>query len=168
MTAQDFLDRLEGVRPRGSGKWSAQCPAHQDRGPSLSIGEGIGRILVHCFAGCPPGAIVATLGLAMRDLFTATSTSRRQRPTQKSQRLDLVAAAFRFELASLDRRLRADAVLEAVADFSGDDLGDQDRDRLMTMVARAYADNDRAEFLETVADDFRMKAFHEREDRHAA
>ena len=46
-----FLDRLEGVRGR-DGKFMARCPAHDDRGPSLSIGEGDrGSVLIHCFAG---------------------------------------------------------------------------------------------------------------------
>src|SRR5829696_7869717 len=47
-----LLDRLEGVRQRGEG-YQALCPAHEDREPSLSVGEGEdGRVLVKCFAGC--------------------------------------------------------------------------------------------------------------------
>lgn len=43
---------LRGVRRMGSG-WLARCPAHDDREPSLSVGEGHGgRLLLHCFAGC--------------------------------------------------------------------------------------------------------------------
>jgi putative DNA primase/helicase len=30
----------------------ARCPAHDDRTPSLSIGERDGKVLFHCFAGC--------------------------------------------------------------------------------------------------------------------
>jgi hypothetical protein len=48
----------------------ARCPAHDDRHASLSIAEGKdGRILLHCFADCTTEAIVAALGLEMRDLF---------------------------------------------------------------------------------------------------
>lgn len=168
MTVQVLLDRLDNVRSRGSGRWSACCPAHPDKTPSLSIRETDTRILLHCFGGCEPKQIVAVLGLELKDLFTDNPTSHGQRPIPKPQKLDLVAVAFRFELAALDRQLRADAVLEAVAKFNGDDLSEKEQDRLMKAVARAFEDKDRAEFLKTAADDFRVKAFQEREDRHAA
>jgi hypothetical protein len=57
------------VRPSGTG-WSGQCPAHEDRNPSLSIRTGRdGRCLVKCHAGCETEAIVAELGLGMKDLM---------------------------------------------------------------------------------------------------
>ncbi len=168
MMPAHLLRHLEKVRDHGFGRWSARCPAHADRLPSLSIREADSRILLHCFAGCKPEAIVEALGLEMRDLFTDTPTHPGQQPVLKPQRLDLVAVAFRFELAALDRRFRADAVLKAVAGFNGDNVSDEDRDRLMNAVACAYADRDRAAYLETVADDFRLKAFQKREDCHAA
>lgn len=69
MTAREFLSRLDGVR-EVKGGWKAKCPAHEDKKPSLSIAEGEdGRILLKCFAGCPPEAIVTALGLGMRHLF---------------------------------------------------------------------------------------------------
>ena len=34
-----ILDRLRGVRKIGDRKWTARCPAHDDRSPSLSIRE---------------------------------------------------------------------------------------------------------------------------------
>jgi len=168
MTAPDVLSLLNCGRSRGTGRWVARCPAHQDSTPSLSIREIDDRILLHCFGGCKPEEIVAALGLEMRDLFTDSSISQRQRPTSKPQKLDLVDVAFRLELGAFDRRIRADAILQAISNFPGDDLTEEDRDRLMNAVARAYADRDRAEFLEAVGDDFRLKAFHERTERHAA
>ena len=33
-----ILDRLSGVKKSGKG-WSAPCPAHDDRRPSLSVSE---------------------------------------------------------------------------------------------------------------------------------
>jgi len=49
---QAVLNRLEGVR-RAAGGYVARCPAHDDREPSLSLGEGTdGRLLLFCFAGC--------------------------------------------------------------------------------------------------------------------
>lgn len=168
MRAADFLLRLEGARSRGSDRWSARCPAHPDKSPSLSIRETGSRILLHDFGGCEPEQIVAALGLELKDLFTDTPVHPGQRSTSKPQKFDIVAQTFRFELAAHDRRLRADAVLQAVADFNSAELSDQQRDRLMNAVARAYADQDRAEFLEAVADDLRLKALYERTKRHAA
>ena len=75
--------------------------------------------------------------------------------------------AFRFELGALDRRLRAEQVLKAVATFSADRMQDEDRHRLMKVVARAYDDQERAVLLETVADDLRMKTYQERNSPHA-
>jgi Protein of unknown function (DUF3631)/Toprim-like len=67
--AERLLGRLEGVRRSGKG-WTARCPAHEDRQPSLSIAEGEdGRLLLHCFAGCPVERVVAAVGLELRDLF---------------------------------------------------------------------------------------------------
>lgn len=50
------------------GMWT--CPAHEDRHPSLSLGEGEdGRGLVHCFAGCATADVLGALGLGLADLF---------------------------------------------------------------------------------------------------
>jgi hypothetical protein len=38
-----------------------QCPAHEDRNPSLSITEKNGKVLIHCFAGCGPADVIAAL-----------------------------------------------------------------------------------------------------------
>lgn len=48
----------------------AQCPAHEDRTASLSVGTGAdGRILLRCFAECSVYEITSALGLEMTDLF---------------------------------------------------------------------------------------------------
>lgn len=46
--------RAGGYRvAKASGGWQAQCPAHDDQNPSLSIGTGAdGRALLYCHAGC--------------------------------------------------------------------------------------------------------------------
>jgi hypothetical protein len=57
------------MRKVGSG-WIANCSAHEDRSPSLSITEGEdGRLLLHCFAGCQVHDILAAVGLTVSDLF---------------------------------------------------------------------------------------------------
>ena len=70
MNAAEFVSRLDRVIERGSGQWSARCPAHDDRSPSLSIRETEdGRTLLHCFAGCTVSDVLASVGLGLSDLF---------------------------------------------------------------------------------------------------
>lgn len=69
MTADELLNKLDGVRARGTGKWMARCSAHHDNNPSLSISEGERGLLVWCWAGCSVQAICTSLGLQLRDLF---------------------------------------------------------------------------------------------------
>jgi len=58
------------ARPSGKNRWIGHCPAHEDREPSLSIRLTFdGRVLLHCFAGCPIEAVLSALGLEFRDLF---------------------------------------------------------------------------------------------------
>lgn len=70
MSAEALLARLDRVRRVGVGKFVARCPAHEDRGPSLAVAEvGDGRLLVHCFAGCTPLAVLDAIGLDFAALF---------------------------------------------------------------------------------------------------
>lgn len=70
MTLNAFIALLTGVRRTDSG-YTALCPAHDDRKPSLSVSQGVdGKILVHCFSGCSLDSILKKIGLKARDLFT--------------------------------------------------------------------------------------------------
>jgi hypothetical protein len=65
-----IIDRLDGVKPTGPGRWIAKCPGHADRSPSLSIREGDdGRVLLHDFGGCSTSDVLEALGLQLSDLF---------------------------------------------------------------------------------------------------
>lgn len=65
-----FLDRLDRVRQVGPGRWTARCPSHDDKSPSLSIREtDDGTILIKCFAGCGAADVVAAVGMTLADLF---------------------------------------------------------------------------------------------------
>lgn len=67
---ENILALLTKVRQRQPGQWSACCPAHEDKGPSLSIREiPDGAVLIHCFAGCAVTDVVGALGLELSDLF---------------------------------------------------------------------------------------------------
>jgi hypothetical protein len=137
----------------------------------LSITEGTdGRILLHDFAGCPPSDIVAALNLELKDLFSDAPTPHGHPTPPRQTKIDRVALAFLFELAALDRRLRAERVMQAVKSISISESPDHDLDRLIDAAALAYADIERAELLEDVADGLRAKAFARKEGTlsHAA
>ncbi len=59
MTARELARHLRGRRS-GAG-WSACCPAHRDKEPSLSISERDGKLLIHCFAGCDQERVIGVL-----------------------------------------------------------------------------------------------------------
>jgi hypothetical protein len=61
-------------KPLVGDSFTARCPAHDDRDPSLSVSKGEHGILVHCFAGCQTTDILDRLGLSYNDLFYETST----------------------------------------------------------------------------------------------
>lgn len=69
-----LLDRLEKVRRERDGQWNACCPAHDDRSPSLAVGETQdGRVLVHCHGGCSVEDVLVAIGLDMTDLYPDTT-----------------------------------------------------------------------------------------------
>lgn len=69
MTIDEIVSRLSKPKKNGNG-YTALCPAHDDKSPSLSIAEGDdGKILLKCFVGCSTETIVRVIGLEMKDLF---------------------------------------------------------------------------------------------------
>lgn len=96
MTIDALLDRLDGVRQTGAGRFMARCPAHADRNPSLSIRAlDDGRVLLHCFAGCEVADVVGAVGLTISDLFppralTATALASRRLELSASEALLLL------------------------------------------------------------------------------
>lgn len=74
MGVGELLPLLKEVREMGPSTWIAQCPAHDDHDPSLSIKESDGKILLYCHAGCPTEHVVSALGLTMADLFGDPTT----------------------------------------------------------------------------------------------
>lgn len=94
-----LLGRLEKVKQTGRDRWMACCPAHQDRHPSLSIAETHdGTILIHDFGGCPPGDVLAAVGMRLVDLFP-------NKASQHANRGSLPDWKRRRFRAALDREL---------------------------------------------------------------
>ena len=88
---EDVLTALEahGCRvQQDGGGWKAQCPAHVDTDPSLSIhyGNKEGLIVLHCFGGCTFPAILAALGLDNSPRATPTTfkPNGRKRPVPRA------------------------------------------------------------------------------------
>jgi len=76
---ENLLSRLSKVKGR-NGAWTACCPAHEDKSPSLAIKEGdAGRVLLHCFGGCDVHSVLGAVGMDMSDLFPAKRDSRDSR-----------------------------------------------------------------------------------------
>ncbi|EGV18773.1 hypothetical protein [Thiocapsa marina] len=119
-----LLNRLEGVRAAGDGKWSARCPAHEDRSPSLSVRDTGERVLLHCFTGCESEDVLAALGLTWSDLYEDRLDAARfaQRPNK----------ALRRRMADLDPLEVERAVLRIAATEirSGRVLGVEDQARV--------------------------------------
>src|SRR5690606_38796006 len=97
------LAKLPDAKKSGSG-WSACCPAHDDRQPSLSIAEGEdGRVLLKCHAGCSTEAICAAIDLQLSDLMPASDRSVNGKPRivatyeYRDEASDLLFQVVRFE-----------------------------------------------------------------------
>lgn len=91
MTPIDLiLQHLPDAKRCGKG-WTACCPGHDDRKASLSVDIGEqGRVLLRCHAGCATPALLAAMGLTLRDLYPdesgqqprpSSTTPERHRPS---------------------------------------------------------------------------------------
>ena len=118
------LSRLEHPRQRQDGQWSARCPAHEDKNPSLSIREtDEGAVLVHCFAGCSFERIFACLDLDVSDAFPPRNKSGRE-PRQTPR---LIAPSQALEILNTE----ANFVAVCANNFAnGIPLNKADRERL--------------------------------------
>jgi len=124
---EQLLGRLERVKGR-NGSWTARCPAHDDKGPSLAIREtDDGRILLHCFAGCPVDSVVGAIGMDMTDLFPPDE-KRRDYPVEGKPRLKPA-----FYASDLIRILAFEALVVSICAHDirkGKKLSDDDNERL--------------------------------------
>lgn len=81
MTPVERLTSLLSARGLRVSRSLFRCPAHEDARASLSVSEGRdGRALLKCHAGCTVEAIVASLGLDMKDLFADEPRASRSGP----------------------------------------------------------------------------------------
>lgn len=86
MSLATVLQKFERVKEAGPGKYSALCTGHADKSPSLTIREtDDGRVLLHCFAGCPTENVLAGAGLTFADLFPERTRHDRPRGPSRAQ-----------------------------------------------------------------------------------
>jgi len=127
---ENTLSRLDKPRQRQPGQWSARCPAHPDKSPSLSVRETPdGAVLLHCFGGCETAEIVASLGLELSDLFPP-----RDKPTGTPKKIaNLLTAGQALELLHTEATLIAIALTNV---FKGTAVAETDMTRLRQAAGR--------------------------------
>jgi hypothetical protein len=131
MSAQDLIDRLAKVKATGPGRWTACCPAHEDKSPSLSIEElDDGRTLIHCFAGCGALDVLDAVGLDWAALFPSAD-----RHEFKPSRPSIPAEAL-LQIAEVEILV---VYLLAIDLCSGKTINDTDFERLGQAAARLGA-----------------------------
>ncbi|MFZ5862066.1 MAG: hypothetical protein ACOYXR_04370 [Nitrospirota bacterium] len=157
LPVQRVLNRLPHAKPSGDG-WTAPCPAHNDRSPSLSIRAGERGVLLHCFTGCSLDAICAALGLTPHELFdhpSPRSTRRVPDPRPFTPREFLRAAEYGLWRGAIARELRGLAVLDRARGLDVSGWSAADVDRAMRAVCRGYDDLRIAEHLHRLTFAFR-------------
>lgn len=139
MSAADFLQHLDKVKRTGQGTWTACCPAHRDRGPSLAVKEtDDGTVLIHCFAGCSTEEVLGAVGMDFDDLFPPKETHHRKpesRPfpaadvlrlmAMESMVVAMTAATMRERTLTpkeIDRVIESAAKINAALTASGIDI----------------------------------------------
>lgn len=70
MDINEILSKFQRVYKSGNDQWQCLCPVHDDKSPSVGIKyTKDGRILIHCFSGCPTNEILDAVGISFDDLF---------------------------------------------------------------------------------------------------
>jgi len=130
---ENLLQRLEKDKGR-NGSWTARCPAHNDKGPSLAVRETEdGRVLVHCFAGCETASVLGSIGLDMTDLFPPEE-KRKEYPTTGKPSLKPA-----FYASDLMRIIAFEALVVQIVAFdiaNGKPLSKETQDRMLVAYQR--------------------------------
>ena len=128
MSVDNLLSRLDKVKRTGDGTYQSRCPAHDDRGPSLSVREtDDGRVLLHCFAGCSVHDVLEAVSMDISDLFPP-----REIQQGKPERRP-------FPAADVLRAIGFEVLVVAAAGVSllaGQPFSQVDRERLILAVHR--------------------------------
>lgn len=96
MNLDTIRERLEGVRGTGA-SFTARCPAHDDRDPSLSVTDKGDRIVLHCHAGCETRDVLEAIGLTWADVFADEPQRQRMKPTLRVTQRRQLAKSYAVE-----------------------------------------------------------------------
>ena len=90
MSVAEVLPYLRGVKKVGAG-WKSQCPAHEDKNPSLSVSATAdGKVLFNCFAGCNYKEIMSSLpSIAIQSQSFVPQTGSKVQTEKTSQKWDV-------------------------------------------------------------------------------
>lgn len=129
----ELLSRLSRVKGR-NGSWTACCPAHNDKSPSLAVRQADdGRILLHCFGGCSAQQVVESVGLTMNDLFPPDE-KRKDYPVEGKKPL-----RPKFYMTDVMRVIHREALIVSIvaADIvAGKKVSENDKDRVQLAFER--------------------------------
>ena len=134
MNVENLLTRLDRVRATGNNTWTARCPAHEDRSPSLSIRAlDDGRILIHDFGGCPATDVLAAVGMEIGDLFPERLDHRKGPTRDRKHRHAAVEALKTISAEALVVVVAAENLAKGIV------LDAADRERLLDAATRVRA-----------------------------
>lgn len=138
MAIESFLNQLQKVKKRGAGKWSACCPVHNDRTPSLTISDDNGMVLIHCFGcGASGNDVAMALGVDISELFPPRDYSQYSPDDYltESKRRTYFSAAQVLEALQDDTLV----VYLIADDIAKKGITDKTKERLLLSVSRIQA-----------------------------
>lgn len=131
----DLLNKLEKVKG-SKGRWTACCPAHNDKNPSLAITQtDDGRILLKCFGGCSAQQVVEAVGMDLTDLFPNDNNINYLKANNQGNK----PVRRPFYATDLLKIIQFEALITSIAAFDlsqGREVSTEDRKRLKTAVSR--------------------------------
>jgi len=94
MNVTEILCLLQQVKQNNPNQWTARCPAHDDRTPSLSVSVGDGgRILLHCHAHAwpmhPTGPGYKTLSATPKPRWSPQTNAKKQKVREVRRQANL-------------------------------------------------------------------------------
>jgi len=122
-----LLSHLDKVKRIANDRYTAICPAHDDRRPSLAIKYVDDRLLLHCFCGCETADILSAIGLTFRDIMPTKNKGNFKKDKKPFYAMDLLSI-IKFE---------ASLVYLYAGDMSkGLRLTSKDKERLLLSTSR--------------------------------
>lgn len=80
-----------GKAKKTSRGWMVCCPAHEDRTPSLSIGDGRkGNLIYHCFGGCRPEDVRDAILNEIGEHDAPVSSPKKKRVIKKEEEVEAI------------------------------------------------------------------------------